>query len=95
MKNIIAIALALCLACLPALGEAAREGIMLDVDGSSVTLNFDSSAEYSSVYPEAFATFPTVTVTECEPEDEAVSVGAMSGIVSVCAFAVEDHSESE
>ena len=45
MKNIIAIALALCLACLPALGEAAREGIMLDVDGSSVTLNFDSSAE--------------------------------------------------
>ena len=49
MKNIIAIALALCLACLPALGEAAREGIMLDVDGSSVTLNFDSSAEYSSV----------------------------------------------
>ncbi len=52
-------------------------------------------SEYSSVYPEAFGTFPTVTVTEYEPEAETVSVGAESGIVSVCALAVEDHTESE
>ena len=49
MKHIIAIVLALCLACVPALAEAGREGIMLEVDGGSLTLNFDSSAEYSSV----------------------------------------------
>ena len=62
MKKIIAIALALCLACVPGLAEASREGIMLEVEGGSVTLNFDSSAEYSSVVSgSAVASFYTYT----------------------------------
>ena len=49
MKRIFALALALCLMGLAGLGETAPEGLLLNVDGRELTLNFDGSEEYSSV----------------------------------------------